>query len=316
MIGRLTRSLWFRLAITIAVLAYLASKIDLAEAGRVLLHLSPTAAIVVLALVAVDRALMIWRWVILLRATGHTVLLKSAVWIYLVSSFVGSFLPAGVGGDLARAYTLKQRTSQGSDAVASVAVDRLVGLLSILLVGLAGMLAWGPRFDRGARTLVLAGAILACVSAVAFLWADRWIRGVVPARWHSSGPGRITLRLGDAVARYRDHRAALALVLILSIAVQLLRILQAYVLGRGIGIDVPFAYYLVFMPLGLIALMLPISISGFGAPQALIVWLLEPLGVPRADAFAISTLIVLSGILANLPGAWLYLRERRPPPEP
>jgi hypothetical protein len=102
-------------------------------------------------------------------------------------------------------------------------------------------------------------------------------------------------------------------VFVLSVAVQLLRIVQAYLLGRGIGIDVELSYYLLFMPLGLVALMLPISIAGFGAPQGLIVWLLKPRGVPEADAFALSTLIVLSGIVANLPGALLYIR-RRPSP--
>ena len=70
-------------------------------------------------------------------------------------------------------------------------------------------------------------------------------------------------------------------VLGLSIGVQLLRIVQAYLLGQGIGITVPLGYYLVFMPIGLIALLLPISISGFGAPQGIIVWLLTPVGVPR-----------------------------------
>jgi hypothetical protein len=120
----------------------------------------------------------------------------------------------------------------------------------------------------------------------------------------------MVLRLADALALYRGHRGALMIVLALSVGVQILRIVQAYLLGRGIGIPVPFTYYLLFMPAGLVALMLPISISGFGAPQGLIVWLLKPQGVPETDAFALSTLIVVSGIVANLPGAWLYLSRR------
>ena len=56
------------------------------------------------------------------------------------------------------------------------------------------------------------------------------------------------------------------------------------------------------MPLGLLMLLLPISISGFGAPQGVIVWLLRPMGVPDAQSFALSTLIVLTGLAGNLPG--------------
>jgi len=119
------------------------------------------------------------------------------------------------------------------------------------------------------------------------------------------------LRLGDALGRYRRRGRTLGVVFLVSIAVQIIRVVEAYVLGRGIGIDVAFAYYLVFMPVGLLMLLLPVSISGFGLPQGVIVWLLRPQGVPDAASFALSTLIVLTGLAGNLPGAWLYLRARK-----
>ena len=122
------------------------------------------------------------------------------------------------------------------------------------------------------------------------------------------------------MAAYRDHRGALALVMAWSLAVQVLRITQAYLLGLGLGITVPFRYYLLFMPIGLLMLLLPISVSGFGVPQGVIVWLLRPMGVADAVAFALSTLIVLTGLAGNLPGLWLWLRRPdralRPRPGP
>ena len=107
-----------------------------------------------------------------------------------------------------------------------------------------------------------------------------------------------------------NSRGTLAVVFGLSVLVQLLRILQAFGLGLGLGLTVPFAYYLVFMPIGLLMLLLPISVSGFGLPQGVMVWLLRPLGVPDELSLALTTLIVLSGLFGNLPGAWLYLRAR------
>ena len=94
-----------------------------------------------------------------------------------------------------------------------------------------------------------------------------------------------------------------------SLAVQMLRILQAYLLGLGLGISVPFRFYLLFMPIGLLMLLLPISVSGFGLPQGVIVWLLRPMGVPDEQSFALSTLIVLTGLAGNLPGLVLWMRR-------
>ena len=196
-----------------------------------------------------------------------------------------------------------------------MAVDRLFGLLSIVAMGMLGAIVAGRQIDGTPRFLlpVFAGAVL-CAS-VAMLWADRVVGATLPVTFQTSRLGGRLFRLADAVGQYRGHRAALAGVALLSLAVQVLRIVQAFLLGRGIGIDVPFWYYLLFMPMGLIALLLPISISGIGAPQGIIVWLLKPAGVPEPEALALSTLIVLSGLVANIPGAWLYLRSA-PPPSP
>jgi glycosyltransferase 2 family protein len=307
--AKLTGSRSVRLVLTVVVLAILVLRIDLGETASAILRLQPSAIVAVLALLAVDRAIMIWRWIILLRARGAAVSTKSATWIYLVSSFVGGFLPAGVGADVARAYALSQRTARGSEAVASVAVDRLLGLLSIVAMGMVGVLVAGRQISAAPPFLLPAVAIAVLTGSVAVLWADRLV-GAFVAGTRSGFTSRL-MRLASAVGQYRGHRAALAGVALLSVAVQLLRILQAYLLGRGIGIETPFAYYLLFMPIGLIALLLPISISGIGAPQGIIVWLLTPAGVTEPDALALSTLIVLTGIVANLPGAWLYLRSER-----
>lgn len=307
MIANLTRSLWLRGLLTLGVLAVLAFRIDMRATAEALLRLQPGPTLVVLALLAIDRVIMVWRWVILLRARGAAVSTKSAAWIYLVSSFVGAFLPAGVGADAARAYSLSRRTARGSEAVASVAVDRLLGLLSIVAMGMVGVLVTGRQIPGTPPLLLPVVAVIVLGITVAALWADR-VMGAFLDHRTSAAASRLR-RLADAVAQYRGHRLALAGVALLSVAVQVLRILQAYLLGRGIGIDVPFSYYLLFMPIGLIALLLPISVSGIGAPQAIIVWLLTPRGVPEHDALALSTLIVLSGIIANLPGALLYLRS-------
>lgn len=309
MIARLTGSTWFRALLTASVLLYLLLTIDVGEAARAILRLPLLPILVVLVLLAIDRAVTIWRWVILVRATGQQVSLKSAAWIHMVSSFVGVATPGGIGGDAARAYTLTQRTAQGSDAVASIAMDRVLGLFSLVLVGLIGVLLWGHQTGTPAAGLALV-AILGGLGCIALLWVDWFVRRLVPVRLRTTRIGTKVVRLADAISQYRDQQGALVSVLALSISVQLLRIIQAFVMGAGIGIIVPFTYYLVFMPLGLITLLLPISLGGFGLPQLSFVLLLEAQGVPRPDALALSTLIILSGLTANLPGALLYLRSR------
>ena len=305
-----------RLAITAAILAYLATRIDMAEAARAVAAISPQHLGLVLVMVGIDRAVMILRWVLLLRASGTPISTRDATRLFLVSSFVGSFLPAGIGADAARAYGLARGTRHqpsqadrvsGSEALASVAVDRILGVLSLVLMGIIGVIAWTPggRMDWrvAAAIVVVAGA------CIAVFWADDWLRWLLPAERHGGFFARRVLRLTDAVSRYRGHRGVLVHVFVWSLVVQVLRITQAYLLALGLGMTVPFAYFLLFMPLGLLLLLLPISISGFGLPQGVIVWLLRPMGVADSQSFALSTMIVLTGLAGNLPGMWLWLRK-------
>jgi hypothetical protein len=297
-----------RLAITAAILAYLSTRIDMVEAARAIAAISRPHLILVLMMVGLDRAVMILRWVLLLRASGNSISTGDATRLFLVSSFVGSFLPAGIGADAARAYGLSRENTTGSEALASVAVDRLLGVQSLVLMAFVGILVWPT--NQGWQLPALAGAIV--VGSFALLWADVWLRLVIPTRRHEGFITRRLLRLTDAVGRYRDRRGALIHVFAWSIIVQVLRITQAYILGLGLGMTVPFTYFLLFMPLALLLLLLPISISGFGLPQGGIVWMLQPMNVPESQAFALSTLIVLTGLAGNLPGLLLWLRARNP----
>ena len=305
------RSVWLRGATSVALLAYLVSQIDIRAAGEALVSVDLRYLLIVLVLVGIDRAGMVMRWVLLVRSSHQPVATKSVAWIHLVSSFVGSILPAGVGGDAARAYTLSRLTAQGSEAVASVAVDRLVGIVSIATMGAIGLAVWALRGPSVSGSVVVLVALSTVALGIITLWSDHVVRGKMPSSWQTSGAGRRLLRVSDAVARYRARPSTLAMVFLVSLCVQALRIVEAYLLGRGLGIDVELGYYLVFMPVGLLALLLPISIGGFGLPQGVIVWLLRPMGVPDPLSLALSTLIVVTGLVGTLPGALLYTRSRK-----
>jgi len=297
-----------RLAITAVILVLLARGIDFGESARAIAAIDLRYLALVLGLVAIDRCVMIWRWILLLRARGIKITGSEAARLFLVSSFVGSFLPAGVGADAARAYGLSRDSATGSEAVASVAVDRLLGIVSLIVMAFIGLRVW-PSNQRDWR---LEGLIIAAlVACIVVFWIHDWLRRLTPAHLREGFFVRRVLRLTEAVKHYRSHKGTLLHVMAWSLVVQVLRITQAYFLGLGLGMTVPYAYYLLFMPVGLLMLLLPISISGFGVPQGVIVWLLRPVGVPDAQSFALSTLIVLTGLAGNLPGLWLWLRQRR-----
>ena len=268
-------------------------------------------------LVLIDRALMAYRWVLLLCIVDPSARppLAAVMRIFFVSTFVGTFLPASVGGDAVRAYSIARLNVRGGDAVASVFMDRMLGVASILVMALVGLALVRDLASNWTIVASLAAAAAGCVVTLLLVFSARTAAAAsvlfarLPGALRDAGQ-----RVLESVRRYAVFHGQLANVLACSIAVQALRIVQAYYLGRGLGIDAALSTYFAFIPLILLVMLLPVTFNGIGTSQAAFVWFFARVGVAPAVAFALSVLFVALGIVGNLPGGMLYAFGRRPPP--
>ena len=306
-----------RLIFAAALVGYTLWTSDPRAVWRICTRASLAPLVAAVALVVADRALMAYRWFVLLRPLEGRNLpsFRTILRIFFVSTFVGTFLPASIGGDAVRAYSLSSHRVPIADSVASVFLDRMLGVLSVLVMSLVGLvLARDLAADR-AIILALGITTLACIVAAALIFstaADALAETLLPRVrwvWLRTAAGSLIA----SIRRYAGHHQALGNVLISSITVQILRVFQAYSLGVALGIQQPLVTYFAFMPLILLITFLPITANGIGTSQAAFVWLFGRAGTAGAEAFALSVLFVGLGILANMMGAPLWV-HRSPQP--
>lgn len=260
-------------------------------------------------LVFVDRALMAYRWLLLLRALtpGSRPPFPEVLRIFFVSTFVGSFLPS-VAGDVYRAFSLSRLRVSGAESAASVIMDRALGVLSMVLVAVVAVAFAHEMLSVPGviPTLGIAGA--GCVLGAIGIYSER--AGTAARSIGDRLPGarlrKLSASLIDATRRYARHHGDLTTVLGASVLVQGIRVLQAWCLGLALGMAVPLSTYFVFIPLIVIVMQLPITVSGLGTSQAMFALLFTRVGVPSADAVALSILFIALAIVGNLPGAFLY----------
>ena len=269
---------------------------------------------VAVGLVLFDRALMAYRWVVLLRTIDRADRppLGAVMRIFFVSTFVGTFLPASIGGDAVRAYSVTKLNVPGGDAVASVFMDRMLGVASILVMSLVGLIL---ARDLAGDRVILAGLAFAgapCVVTLLLIFSSG--AGTVASTFIAQLPGMArpsAQQLLESIRRYRAYHGQLVNVLLCSVAVQVLRVVQAYYLGRGLGIAAPLSSYFAFIPLILLIMLLPVTFNGIGTSQWAFYWFFSRVGVPVASGVALSVLFVALGIVGNLPGGVLYVWGRQ-----
>ena len=244
------------------------------------------------------------RWRVLLDALGvHRPLRELTGW-YFVGSFFNVILPTGFGGDAVRAAELSQDTGRPGPVVNSVIVDRYLGIMVLLAMGLiAGILRPGTASSGifAFTAALFAGGLLA-----AWLLRRPWWANLAQ---HDDLLGK-TVRLlrlpglAEAVAPY--DRRVIGRALVASLVFNLLQIGWNVAIGWGLGLRLPVSAYFVFVPLTAVVLLLP-AFGGLGVREMSYVGLFGSAGVPQAIALALSLGVYMITVATGLVGGVIYL---------
>src|SRR5262249_35176643 len=100
------------------------------------------------------------RWYLLVRVIDARFTLRAAVLLGLIGSVFNLVIPGAVGGDLIKAAYLARMHVKKTQAIASMVIDRIIGLLGLFtLASIAGALVWGTA-PTYVRNLILAAWIV------------------------------------------------------------------------------------------------------------------------------------------------------------
>src|SRR5438309_1188398 len=114
------------------------------------------------------------RWFWLVRVVEPSFRPGAAVLLGFLGNLFNLVIPGAVGGDLIKAAYLVRMRVKKTQAIASMVIDRIVGLLGLfVLAGIAGAWAW-PMASTNVRrlTLVVWAAVAAGFVALALIFTQ------------------------------------------------------------------------------------------------------------------------------------------------
>ena len=308
--------------VSLALLAWLASRVDLADS------LASVAAvpfwIVVLASALMGAGLVAGslRWDVALQNFA----IKLSKWklfsYYLMGLFLSMFLPTSVGGDAFRIYVVARSSGKPAAALFATMQERLIGLCGAVAVSLVVMPIVGDMLPAEMRPMLLAAQIAVVAVATFVLYP--------PAVFTVLGPVmRALKRLGNALPRLHSDEMAARIERMLAALGDLIRtrptnLLAMLVLGlvpaimmsfaygevlRSMGAPAPTALLMLIIPLVWLIRLLPISLGGIGLGEGAFVVLAAYGGIDREKAFAAALTVLAIQIGWSLVGGALLLRS-------
>jgi len=297
--------------VSVALLFLLFRRLDLAAMRQLYASMPLWFYVFSLSVVVAGQALYAWRWRILLDAAGVSVSLGMCVRQYFIGIFLNNFFPSTVGGDMAKVFYLGRQHGYRPVA-ASIVLDRLlsIGLLAVF----ASVLFWvapdpSPQLQltRGVVTLMAVTLVLIVVLAVRGT-------GGLPERLRPLGASVVAL--AERAQRFRQDMATAArrpIIVLQSATVVATYFMALTVMYRVfLSIDTSarpdFVTLLTAVTTASLLSNLPVSVNGLGLRESLHAFLLQPLGVPREAAVAISLLFFAHLLVASLLGLLFWLR--------
>lgn len=318
-----------RLILTIVLLAWLFSRVDIAAVAASLRQVDPRYLAPVLLLYLAAILANTAKWQLLLRALDVRVPWGALLRYTFLGLFFNNLLPTAVGGDAMRGLGLARYTQRRTDAAVSVVVDRLIGLLTltgtVLLTFVylrlrdapTGAALAGPLWAASLATAVLASTMAVMVSRRTRAWVGG-VLGWITERLPQLKPLlAIYLKLAASVGAYRHRAGALVAATGIALFTWLFTAFVNLLLSRALHPEasglasLSLEHILIFNPMIGLVQLLPASIGGLGLNQnAYDTFYSQMLGYDSAHVVAVAFLMQLLVYVTSLPGGFLWFVAR------
>jgi uncharacterized protein (TIRG00374 family) len=253
------------------------------------------------------------RWQILIRAQGDEVPLGFLAKSYLVGNFFNLFMPTRFGGDVVRIWDGSRYSRSLLKSSAIVIVERFTGIIILLMFAFFVSLL---RLDMAQRLPViwislLVGSMGLLLALLFFTPVARFLLEKIPERGLMQKFKSKILEFRQVVLVYKNKRGAFFLALFWAFLLQINVIWHYYLAGKAFHLSIPFIDYFIFIPIILLILTIPITISGLGLREVLFIQIFATYGIARHLAFSFS-LIADFGftLIIGIIGGFIFITRK------
>lgn len=232
---------------------------------------------------------------------------RMSKWSYfrlsMLSHLFNLFMPGALGGDIIKtAYALNEGQGQKVKKVIGVFVDRTIGLISIMILGMIALLASHKELPislwQALMLFIVSGGF------IFFLFNSRVIGFFEGIAGRISFTKRIVSPLfknwKESIQYYKGNSKRVLYSLALCIPIHMVSFMVYFILAKSMGMEIKFLEMVFAVAIMWLITAVPISIGGMGVRELSLVWLLGLFGVPSEQAVSLAVLGYINAIIKSV----------------
>ena len=294
-----------KLIITIIMFYFLFQYVDFDKLIAILAKSHGGTILIALIFQLASTYLAAYRWRLIMKLLVFNESVSYYVKSYFKGTFFNQVLPSSIGGDAVRIIDLTQKGYDKKDAFYGIFVDRVVGLVGLLVLNLLATVLFYGVFDEKFSMLIILITIVG-ISGFAMLFHLEKIKFLANYKFLNLFH-RLAKRLNNLYA----DRTLLIKHIAISVIVHLFSVLTLYALAWSIDFHMSFQTFLIAVPPVFLLTIVPISLAGWGIREGAMVGVFMLVGADGTKVLAMSILYGLLLIISSLPGSYYWVKSKR-----
>jgi uncharacterized protein (TIRG00374 family) len=294
-----------KLLITFVLFYYLFQYIDFDKLYHILYKSHGGWILLALILQLGSTYLAAYRWF----KISQLLVFKEKLSFYVQSYFKGSFfnqvLPSSIGGDAVKILDLVHKGYNKKDAFYGVFVDRVVGLVGLLVLNLFATIIFFGTFDQDFSLLIIF-ITLSGIMGFTLLFHLEKIKFLGKYKFLD-----LFHRLARRLNKLYPSREILFKHIGISVLVHLLSVLTMYGLSLSIDLHLSFQIFLIAVPPVFLLTIVPISLAGWGIREGAMIGVFLLVGADQTKVLAMSIIYGILLIISSLAGAYFWIKSKK-----
>jgi uncharacterized protein (TIRG00374 family) len=309
-----TFSFAIKLGVTVLLLWYLFSKIEIENLLSALYASNPLYMVLAIVINSFGIVIGVSRWRMLLGVQKIYVPFKKLLSISLVSGFFGVFLPTGFSSDVVKGLDMFKYSGQGVSVTSSIMVERFFGFLSLLVIGGIARLIGYQWITELKVVVAILVVYFAMLSFVVLSFNRRFLGLLMRLNLRYPILSRVkktVKKFVHSIRAYKGKTSVLVAAMIISLVLQFTGILYYYILSFSLSLNVAFWPFFAIMPIVWIVTTASFTVGGLGIKEGAFVLLLANLGVSTHQALLLSLLGTALYLPFAIIGAVIFITRKR-----
>lgn len=222
----------------------------------------------------------------------------------LIFLFINNIFPTALGGELIKALYVYKKTGGRKDSFGTVFVDRLLGLVTLSLIGIVAVVF--IRKEMLTAKVFNSITFLACftflLAGIIFSTSVNKMLRSARLPFVSAGLSEKLKEIYEVMHQYRNNPQLILQALGLSLIAQFFFIMTSYTIAQSLDISIHLSFFFFFVPIFAILTLAP-SINGIGIREATFLFYLSDHATPEkilAFSFLTTIHLVLVGIICGI----------------